>query len=67
MNNVCFSQLNEPADVYKQEYQKGEISGLYLTANFLPLTIDAVKAEIEDKQKAEEEAEKKVEPPSAAP
>lgn len=67
MNNVCFSQLNEPADVYKQEFQKGEISGLYLTANFLPLTIEAVKEEIDDKAKAEEAAEQKAEPPSNSP
>ena len=56
-NNVCFTPIQSLDEAIAAEYQKGEISGLYLTANLLPLTIEAITAEIEEKKKDEDSKE----------
>jgi hypothetical protein len=56
-NTVAFSPLQSLDDALPLEYQKGEISGIYLTANLLPLQIEALKVEIENRQTQEDKEE----------
>lgn len=41
----------------QQEYQKGEISGIYLAGNLNELVLDAVEQEINEKRDEETEEE----------
>jgi len=45
-NTIAFQPLASMEQALQQEYQKGEVSGIYLTMNMLDLTIEALDQEI---------------------
>ena len=52
-NTICYSQCDTVDKALAQEYDKGEISGIYLTANLLELQIEALDHEIASKNENE--------------
>jgi hypothetical protein len=48
-----FAPVTSVGEQYEQEYQKGEISGIFLTSNLLPLTIEAYEDELEHRREKE--------------
>jgi len=47
---VAFTPLGSMDEVLSQEFQKGEISGIYQTAFLLPVTINAFETEIAERK-----------------
>lgn len=54
-NNIVFTPLAGLDESLQQEYQKGEVSGIYLAGNLNELILNALNAEISDKQTEEDE------------
>ena len=50
-NNVCFTACKSIDAAMAQEFDKGEISGIYQNANLLEVLIEAVENAIENKSK----------------
>ena len=56
-NTICFTPLKTMEEGLQQEYQKGEISGIYLAGNLHELILEALDAEITAKRDEETKEE----------